>query len=75
MREHEVFRLGVREATRAAARVELRFNGVNLVFVSDLLASELRVWSDPVQIMLEPSREGEGLLDMHVRPTARRDDS
>lgn len=59
-------RVDIREATRAAARAERELNGTHVALVADALVEQLRgVWSEPVQVMLEPAEDG--LLEITLR--------
>ncbi len=59
-------RVDVRERTRRAAEQELEFNDTLVVLLARPLADELRVWSHPVQVMVQPT-DGRGIVDMIVR--------
>ncbi len=56
----------MRNATRAAAAAERVFHDTEVALVARQVADELRVWSEPVQVMVEP--DGYGLLNIIVRP-------
>lgn len=49
-----------------AAREALWLRDVHVVLVSRALADELRVWSRPVELMVEP-RDGSLVVDLMVR--------
>lgn len=67
-------RIDARERLRSVAAEQLALEDTHIVLVSRPLADELRVWSEPMQIMAEP--RADGLLELVCRnlDTTREDE-